>query len=175
MPPRKDFSGQTEYSKRVVDDDFLEQFPSSVNEITKGRELNPKNPRIMVAEGFYDKANWIRDAQVSVGGLGLFRKWFSERNLDTPLSNVWEFDIGKLIVPTVFFDSDLLVDLAKKYDPITGWVKNHVGVNLFRVFPELIRDVFSLNPNPTLREKIDLGDLQARYEAQNAYLKRGPL
>ena len=78
MPPRKEFSGQTHYSKRAVHDDFLEQFPLSIHEITKGRELIPKNPRVVVAEGFYDKANWIRDAQVSTGGLELFRKWFSE-------------------------------------------------------------------------------------------------
>lgn len=146
-----------------------------MHEITKGRALIPKNPRIAVAEGFYDKANWIRDAQVSMGSMGLFKKWFSERKLDNPLSNVWEFDIGKLIVPTVFFDSDLLVDLAKKYDPITGWIKNHAGVNLFKVCLELIRDVFNLNPNHAMHENIDLSDFQARYDAHRTYLKRGPL
>lgn len=41
-----------------------------------------------------------------MGGLELFKKWFVERNLDTPHSNVWEFDIGKLVVLGVFFDSD---------------------------------------------------------------------
>lgn len=86
MPPQKGFSGQIEYSKRGVHDDFLEQFPLSVHEITKGRELIPKNPRVAVVEGFYDKANSVRDAQVSMGGFELFRKWFSEPKLDT-LSN----------------------------------------------------------------------------------------
>lgn len=57
MPPQKEFSGQTDYLKRVVHDDFLEQFPLSVHEITKGRELIPKHPRVAVVEGFYDKAN----------------------------------------------------------------------------------------------------------------------
>ena len=57
-----------------------------------------------------------------MGGLELFKKWLSERKLDTPLSNVWEFDIGKLAVPRVFFDSGLLTNLAKKYDHITRWV-----------------------------------------------------
>ena len=142
MPPWKEFTGKRDYLKHSVHDDFLEQFPLSVHEITKGRELIPKHPRVVVAEGFYDKSNWVRDAQVSMGGLELFKKWFSERKLDTPMSNVWEFDIEKLTVPTIFFDSDLLVDLAKKYDPITGWVKNHAGVNLLRVCPELFSEVF---------------------------------
>ena len=128
-----------------------------------------------IVEGFYDKANWVRDAQVSMGGLELFKKWFSEQKLDTPMSNVWEFDIGKLTVPTIFFDSDLLVDLAKKYDPITGWVKNHAGVNLLRVCPELFSEVFNLNPNHAVHENIDMDDLQARYDAQRIYLRMGPL
>ena len=69
-------------------DDFLEQFPLSINEITKGRELIPKNPREIVAECFYDKSNWVRDAQLFMGNLELFFKWFSKRNLDTPMRNV---------------------------------------------------------------------------------------
>ena len=69
-------------------DDFLEQFPLSINEITKGRELIPKKPRVAIVEGFYDRANWVRDTQVSMGGLELFKKWFLERKLDIPMNNV---------------------------------------------------------------------------------------
>ena len=107
----------------------------------------------------------MRDAQISMGGLELFKKLFAKRNLDTPLSNVWEFDIGKLVVPGVFFDSDLLVDLAKKYDHITRFMKNYAGDNLFRVSPKLIHEVFNLNPNHVVHEPIDIDDLQARYDA----------
>lgn len=156
MPPRKDFSRKVDYLKKDVHDDFLEKIPSSVNEIKKGREFIPKNPRLLVSEGFYDKDHCLRDVEVSIGGLELFKKWFEKRNLDTPMRNVWEFDIGKLIIPRVFFDSDLLADMAKKYDPITRIVKNHVGDNLFRVSLELIREVFKLNPNHAVHEKIDM-------------------
>ena len=44
----------------------------------------------------------------------LFKKWFAKCNLDTPLSNFWEISIGKLVVLGIFFDSDLLADMAKK-------------------------------------------------------------
>ena len=64
----------------------------------------------------------------------MFKKWFPERKLDTPMSNVWEFNIGKLTVLAIFFDNDLLNDLAQKYDPITRWVKNHAGVNFLGFF-----------------------------------------
>ncbi len=78
MPPRKEFTRKMDYLKHSMHDDFLEQFPLSVHEITKGRELIPKHPRVVVVEGFYDKANWVRDAQVSMGCLILFKKWFSK-------------------------------------------------------------------------------------------------
>ena len=175
MPPRKEFTGQVDYLKRSVHDDFLEQFPTSVHEITRGRELIPKDSRELVAEGFYDKANWVRDAQISVGGLDLFKRWFSERNNDSPMNNVWEFDIGKLTVPTVFFDSDLLKDLANRYDPITRWVRSNSGASLFEVNPALIKEVFNLNSDPSAYEGIDIDDLQAKYEAQALFLKAGPL
>lgn len=132
--------------------------PLSINEITKGRELIPKKSKLVVGDGFYDRANWVRDAQVSVGGLELFRKWFLECNLDAPLSNVWEFDIGKLVVPGVFFDSDLLSDMAKKYHHITRIVKNHAGDNLFRVSLALISKFFKLNPNHVIHETIDMDE-----------------
>ena len=45
--------------------------------------------------------------------------------------------------------------MAKKYDPITKAVKDHVGDILFRVLPELIKEVFKLNPNHAIHEKID--------------------
>lgn len=57
MPPQRDFSGKVDYQQRNVHDDFLEQLPFSTNETAKGKELVPKNPRLLVSEDFYDKAN----------------------------------------------------------------------------------------------------------------------
>lgn len=79
MPSRIEFMGQIDYLKHSVYDDFLQKFPLSVNEITKGRELIPKDPREIVAEDFYDKANWVRDAQISMGGLELFKMVFRKK------------------------------------------------------------------------------------------------
>lgn len=45
--------------------------------------------------------------------------------------------------------------------------KIHVGGNLFRVTPEVIREAFMLNPNHDLHEKIDLDNLQEWYDAQS--------
>ena len=70
----------------------------------------------------------MRDVETCIGVLELFQKWLVERKLDTPLNNVWEFDIGRLIIIGVFFDDDLLVMMAKKYDSISRIVKNNAGI-----------------------------------------------
>ena len=75
------------------------------------------------------------------------------------LSNVWEFDVGKLVVPTIFLDVDMLVSLAKRYDPLTRVVSNFSGDKLFIVTAPMIREVFSLTTNSALLEKIDLSEL----------------
>lgn len=48
--------------------------PQSINELSRGKEFIPKNPRLLISEGFYDKANWLRDAEVYVRGLEIFHK-----------------------------------------------------------------------------------------------------
>lgn len=46
-----------DYLKRDVHDDFLEQIPQSINELSRGKEFIPKNPRLLVSKGFYEKEN----------------------------------------------------------------------------------------------------------------------
>ncbi len=84
-------------------------------------------PCLKVDEGLYDNGNLLRDAKISFGGIVLFRKWFSQRNQGIPLSNVWDFDVGRLILPSVFMDEDLLIALAKRYDPVLWVVRNVSG------------------------------------------------
>ena len=83
--------------------------------------------------------------------------------------------MGKLVVPSVFWDVDLLVTLTKRYDPLTRIVSNFVGDHLFAVSPSVIRDVFGLSKNNALLERIDLSQLQSTYEAHALYLRAGPL
>ena len=81
------------------------------------------------------------------------------------MSNIWDFDVAKLVVPSIFWDVDLLVALAKRYDSITRIVSNFTGDRLFAVSPSLIKEVFGLSKNNALLERIDLSQLQSTYEA----------
>ena len=60
--------------KIAIHDDFQEKMPPSINELIKGREFIPKNPRFLVSEGFCDKTNYLRDVELSMGGLQIFKK-----------------------------------------------------------------------------------------------------
>lgn len=62
-------------------------------------------------------------------GLQLFKRWFSKRKLLAPNGNIWNFDLGKLVVPRVFMDSDLLTTVSQNYDPIARIVKGIFGMD----------------------------------------------
>ena len=66
--------------------------------------------------------------------------------------------MGKLVVPSLFWDVDLLVTLTKV-------VNNFSGDHLFVVSPSLIKEVFGLSKNNALLKNIDLSQLQSTYEA----------
>ena len=87
-PKQKVFSGQGNYLKRNVHDDFLELFPRSTVETIEVKRLTALNPRLKIADGLYEKGNWVRDAITSQTGLVLFKKWFSERNLFSLHANI---------------------------------------------------------------------------------------
>lgn len=57
IPLQRDFFGKVDYQHRNAHDDFLEQLPLTTNEVAKEKEIVPKNPRLLIGEGFYDKAN----------------------------------------------------------------------------------------------------------------------
>ena len=56
-------------------------------------------------------------------------------------------------------DANLLMDLVKRYEPITRVVKNYAGERLFVVTTPMVREVLMLSTNDALLEKIDLGML----------------
>ena len=57
---------------------------------------------MMLGEGLYHRGNLLKDVDTSVGGMDLFKRWFSKRNQGNPMSNIWDFDVGKLVVPSIF-------------------------------------------------------------------------
>ena len=73
MPPKKAFFGQVNYMDRNVHDDLLELLPESTTEPTQVKRLTSLDPRLRIADGFYDKGNWFRDAMTMQTSLVLFK------------------------------------------------------------------------------------------------------
>ena len=63
----------------------------------------------------------------------------------SPNDNVWKFDLGKLVVPIVFKDVDLLLELVSRYDEITHKVKDINGRVFLRINVDSIREAFNLH------------------------------
>lgn len=56
----------------------------STNQASKVKELVPRAPCLKIGEGLYDKGNWLRDPQVRLSRLGLFKVGFGMRNSLAP-------------------------------------------------------------------------------------------
>lgn len=60
----------------------------STNAGAKAKELVPKNPCLKIGDGLYDKGNWLRDPEIGLLGLGLFKVSFGQRNSPNPLNSI---------------------------------------------------------------------------------------
>lgn len=88
MAPRRDFTRNVNYQEKAIYDDFLEQLTVSTNVAAKIKELVPKAPRLRIGDGFYDKGNWLRDPQIGISGLGLFKVGFGQRHSLGPMNSI---------------------------------------------------------------------------------------
>lgn len=106
------------------------------------KELVPKASHLRIGDGLYDKGNWLRDPQIGISGLGLFKVGFSQRNSPAPMNSIWELDVGKFTVRGVFMDMDLLTQIANNYDPNTRTIINVNGRSLIEINDDEFRRVF---------------------------------
>ena len=102
------------------------------------KKITSLNPRFKITDRLYDKKNWVRDAKTSQIGPSLFKKWFSEKKLFAPRGNIWNLDLGKLVVPNVFMVYDLLEFVAKNYYSIIRVVRRIDGEPLITISLEEI-------------------------------------
>lgn len=175
MAPRRELTGKVNYQDRNICDDFLEQLTMSTNVEAKANELVRKNPHLRIRDGLYDKGNWLRDPQIGMSGLGLFKVGFGQRHSLAPLNSIWELDVGKLIVPSVFMDKDLLTLIAQNYDPIARCIRNVKGSALIEIKDDEFKSVYKLSEASNLLEPIDFESLAQVYDAQRDHLRSGPL
>ena len=72
-------------------------------------------------------------------GLKIFRWWYGIENEGCPLSNVWQYDLGKSIIPIIFKDVDLLLELVERYDHIIHEIIDIDGNVFLKIHAKSIR------------------------------------
>ena len=121
MAPKK-YVGHLKYENKRLQDDFLE----ALLECKEGQDAHKewKSLAREVCPRLKDKYAGVVDTYMPTKGLQIFRWWYGQANLGSPNDSVWKFDLGKLVVPIVFKDVDLLYELVSRYDEITHKVKD---------------------------------------------------
>ena len=76
-------------------------------------------PRLWITEGLLNKNTWVRNCDVSQTGLN----WFVERKLFVPYSSIWNFDRGKLVIPSVSIEYNPLETVMKIHSQVTEVVR----------------------------------------------------
>lgn len=110
-----------------------------------------------------DKYEGVVDAFMPINGLEIFRWWYGQANLGAPSCNVWQHDFGKLVVPIVYRDIDLLGELIERYDPITQQVMDIKGRVFLKIGAGEIRESFSLTPDQQVTHEIDFNSFDRAF------------
>ena len=92
-----------------------------------------------------------------------------------PHANVWNFDLGKLVVPSVVMDYDLFEAIANKYDQAIRVIRRTDGMPLISISPEKIREVFHLEAFSNYHVPINLLELENEYKVKKHEIRRGAL
>lgn len=157
MEPPKQQSSQIDYLSRNLYDDFLDQLPLSTNDRKKGLVLMRGK---ILREGLVYNCSNIADARVPLIGLEMFRIWYGQRNFPHPFSNGWMYDMGKLVVPNVFPDIDLLRVVAMGYDLVTWVIRDNDGRVLLSINIEGVQHVFDLSEPSVYLVPINLEEMK---------------
>lgn len=93
----------------------------------------------------------------------MFKLWNGQRNLQSPFSSVWQYDLGKLLVPNVFMDIDLLKAIANRYDPISRVISGDEGEIMLTIKREEFQEIFDLYEPSANLVQVCLNELKAEY------------
>lgn len=65
-------------------------------------------------------------------------------NCEYPIFHTWKMDMGKLVVPNVYVDVDLVKDIAARYDPVSKNFRACNGAEVIKITKEGIAEAFKL-------------------------------
>lgn len=144
---------------RALTQDLLDQCPSSS---VRSKKIKSEE------EGLEDKFENLGDIWTEIRGHELLFFGYKRRDALEPISNLWKRNLGKLVVPNVFVDVELMKALVNCYNPRTKTICDYRGNTLVVINKQTIDMVFDLDWE--VEESIDMKKLsQEFFSLENIY------
>jgi len=96
-------------------------------------------------EKLEEKCKYLRNIWTPIKAYELFKFHYNRRFRNSPVSNPWHLNLGKLVVPDVFLNVELLQLLAKQYNPSLKAICNPQGEPIIHLLKNEIYEVFDLD------------------------------
>lgn len=106
----KKSKGEVNEARRKLNQDMIDQMGSP------GARSRIAKVNLPIREQLEDRYREIGDVLTTVRGHELFLFHYLRRDEPMPISNPWNTNLGKLVVPNIFVDIDLLKLLVRHYD-----------------------------------------------------------
>lgn len=100
-----------ETKKRLLNQDLIDQCPGLGPRPRRGPQMNPSMDRLI------DKHKGLGDILTPQCGYDIFMYHYRKQFKSQPVYNPWRLNLGRLMVPNVFINVDLIKALASRYDP----------------------------------------------------------
>lgn len=105
----------------------------------------------------------------SGSGYTMFTYFYNNRGKSIPICNVWALGMAKIIVPNVFLDVDLIIELARLYDPISNTIRKSDQSALVTLDRGSFMKAFDLYSSSSI--EIDLKGEREKYMSQVGLVK----
>lgn len=146
---------QPSYIKRPLDENLITQLTSSTR-----KAIYAHGPSATI--GLINNARECRYVQLPLIGWSLFMHCYGKRASKVPISNVWMYDLGKLVVPNILMDVDLARKIASHYDENSRIVREENGGELIQIDNASISKVFGLKL--ATNKVIDVDQFKQKYQ-----------
>lgn len=120
--------------KRKLNQDLIDQCLGS----------RPRPRRSVQASKLLDKHRGLGDVRTPHQGYELFMYHYRKQFRFEPVCNPWRLNLGRLAVPNVFINIELVKALASQYNSKKRTIQSPNGADMLVISQDLISNVFQL-------------------------------
>lgn len=134
----KKYKGGEGAQRRKINQDMINQMSSP------GAKSRRSKANLLVCDQLEDDFKEIGDVWTRIRGHELFLYHYSWRSKPTPISNPWITGLGKLVVPNIFVNVQLMKTLDRAYNATKICIQLSNGEAFIHLSVATIQEVFNL-------------------------------